>query len=409
MIQTTRLSNGITVVSRHLPHRQSVALGVWLLNGTRHEARHESGYAHLLEHLLFKGTHSLDAVALARRFDAMGGQVNAFTGRELTALHGLVPRDELDNLLQLFVAMLRTPRFDDTDLAVETKVVFQEMAMVQDNPEETLEEMGVAHAWADHPMGRPVLGDRAALEAARAADVRAYLQTILSGERVWVVATGAVDHAALVDRCAGLIDLPARPAPQLPAPCFEHGAREMDIGESEQTPLLWLLPAPAPTDDDYYAAVLANHVLGSGNSSRLFQAVREQRGLVYGIQSRIETYSDTGLWLIQTACDPERADECRAAVESTVDQLLDAGVPDAELDLARRHLGAGLLMEDDDLEAIMERLAREAIYLARHPSLEEQIARLQRVTASQLLAALAARWDRRLYMSAAPAVDAEDD
>src|SRR3569832_1713140 len=166
---------------------------------------------------------------------------------------------------------------------------------------------------------------------------------------------------------------------------------------------------PAPPDDDYYAAVLANHVLGSGNSSRLFQAVREQRGLVFGIQSRIETYSDTGLWLIQTACDPERADECRAAVESTVDQLLDAGVPDAELDLARRHLGAGLLMEDDDLEAIMERLAREAIYLARHPSLEEQIARLQRVTASQLLAALAARWDRRLYMSAAPAVDAEDD
>src|SRR3569623_64764 len=400
MIQTTLLSNGITVVSRHLPQRQSVALGVWLLNGTRHEARHESGYAHLLEHLLFKGTHSLDAVALARRFDAMGGQVNAFTGRELTALHGLVPRDELDNLLQLFVA---------TDLAVETKVVFQEMAMVQDNPEETLEEMGVAHAWADHPMGRPVLGDRAALEAARAADVRAYLQTILSGERVWGVATGAVDHAALVDRCAGLIDLPARPAPHLPAPRFEHGAREMDIGESEQTPLLWLLPAPAPTDDDYYAADLDNQVLGSDITSRLYQAVREQRGLGYGIQSRIETYSDTGLWLIQTACDPERADECRAAVESTVDQLLDAGVPDAELDLARRHLGAGLLMEVVDLEALMERLAREAIYLARHPSLEEQIARLQRVTASQLLAALAARWDRRLYMSAAPAVDAEDD
>src|SRR3569833_3426197 len=124
--------------------------------------------------------------------------------------------------------MLRTPRFDDTDLAVETKVVFQEMAMVQDNPEVLLVVLGVAHAWADHPMGRPVLGDRAALEVARVVDVRAYLQTILSGERVWVVATGAVDHAALVDRCAGLFDLPARPAPQLPAPCFEHGTREMD-------------------------------------------------------------------------------------------------------------------------------------------------------------------------------------
>lgn len=402
MIQTTRLTNGLTIVSRHLPHRHSVALGVWLLNGARHEEMQQSGYAHLLEHLLFKGTHTLDAVALARRFDAMGGQINAFTGRELTALHGLVPRDELDHLLQLFVAMLRTPRFDDNDLAAETNVVFQEMAMVQDNPEETLEEMGVAHAWADHPMGRPVLGDRATLAAARAADIHNYLQTILSGERLWVVAVGAVDHAALVDRCAELADLPARPAPQVPAPRFEYGAHVMEIGDSEQTPLLWLLSAPAPTDDDYYAAILTNHVLGSGNSSRLFQAVREQRGLVYGIQSRLETYSDTGLWLIQTACEPERASECRTAVESTVRRLLEEGVPDSELELARRHLGAGLMMEDDDLEAVMERLAREAIYLKRHPSLDEQLARLQHVDAPQLLTALATRWERRLYLSTTP-------
>lgn len=402
MIQTTRLSNGLTVVSRHLPHRHGAALGVWLLNGTRHEAAHESGYAHLLEHLLFKGTHALDAVALARCFDAMGGQVNAFTGRELTALHGLVPRDELGRLLQLFIAMLRTPRFDDADLDLETRVVFQEMAMVQDNPEETLEEMGVAHAWADHPMGRPVLGDRTMLATVRATDVHAYLQNTLSGERLWVVAAGAVDHAALVDRCAELADLPARPAPWVPAPRFERGTQRMEIGDSEQTPLLWLLPAPAPTEDGYHAAILANHVLGSGNSSRLFQAVREQRGLVYGIHSRIETYSDTGLWLIQTACDPERADECRAAVEITVARLLEEGVSDSEMELARRHLGAGLMMEEDDPEAVMERLAREAIYLKRHLGLDEELARLRQVDPPQLLAALATRWRQRLYLSAAP-------
>lgn len=274
--------------------------------------------------------------------------------------------------------------------------------MVQDNPEETLEEMGVALAWADHPMGRPVLGDRAMLSAARAADVHAYLQNTLSGERLWVVAAGAVDHTALVEHCAELADLPARPAPWVPAPRFERGTQKMEIGDSEQTPLLWLLPAPAPTENDYYAAILANHVLGSGNSSRLFQAVREQRGLVYGIHSRIETYSDTGLWMIQTACDPERADECRAAVEATVTRLLEEGVPDSEMELARRHLGAGLMMEDDDPEAVMERLAREAIYLRRHPGLDEQLARLQQVDPPQLLAALASRWRQRLYLSTAP-------
>lgn len=401
MIRTTRLPNGLTIVSLHLPERRSAALGVWLLNGTRHEAANQSGYAHLLEHLLFKGTATLDAVALARRFDAMGGQVNAFTGRELTALHGLVPGEELDALLRLFIDMLRAPRFTDTDLAVETLVVFQEMAMVQDTPEETLEEIGVERAWRGHPMARPVLGERDTLTRARAADLHAYLKNLLSGERLWVVAVGAVDHDALTASCAALAELPAAPAPQLPAPRFTGGAHVEDLGASEQTPLLWLLPAPAPTAPDYHAAVLANHILGNGNSSRLFQVVREQQGLVYGIQSRLDSYADTGLWLIQTACDPERERDCRAAVEATVEQLIADGVPDDELELARRHLGAGLMLEEDDLEAVMERLAREAIYLRRHPPLDEHIAQLRRVSAADLTAALAARWSQRLHLRAA--------
>lgn len=400
MIQTTRFPNGLTILSRHLPHRHSVALGVWLLNGSRHEAAHESGYAHLLEHLLFKGTDTLDAIALAQRFDAMGGQINAFTGRELTAFHGLIPGAELTELLQIFIAMLRTPRFDDADLAVESKVVFQEMAMVQDNPEETLEEIGVARAWANHSIGRPVLGDRATLAAASAEGIHAYLKNNLSGERLWVVAAGNVDHASLVNACRGLAELPATPSPRSSAPGFAPGEHTEDLGDSEQTPLLWLMPAPAPTDPDFYAAVLANHILGNGNSSRLFQSVREQQGLVYGIQSRLESYSDTGLWLIQTACDPERADECRAAVEATVEELINGGSPPNELELARRHLGAGLMMEDDDLDAVMERLARETIYLRRQPALEEHLAELQRVSAADLTAALAARWHLRLRLSA---------
>src|SRR3569623_872992 len=354
MIQTTRLRYGVTVVSRALPERHSAALGVWLLNGTRYEAAHESGYAHLLEHLLFNGTPELDAVTLACRFDAMGGQITAF--------HGLVPGAELHELLQLFIAMLRTPRFNDDDLAVETKVVFQEMAMVQDSPEETLEEVGVARAWTDHPMGRPVLGERETLARARAGGVHAYLKNVLSGDRLWVVAAGAVDHAALVESCRSLADLPAGAAPQLPAPSFTPGLHTIDLGDSEQAPLLWLLPAPAPTDADYYAAVLANHILGSGNSSRLFQRVREQQGLVYGIQSRLESYLDTGLWLNQTACDPALMDECRAAEESSVAELIEGELPASDLDLARSHLAAGLMTDDDDLSAVLiYRPAREAI------------------------------------------------
>ena len=171
MIETTQLPNGVRVITRQLPQRHSAALGVWLINGTRHEAEHESGYAHLLEHLLFKGTAELDAAALAQRFDAMGGQVNAFTGRELTAFHGLVPAADIPELLRIFIDMLRQPRFTDADLALEKQVVFQEMAMVDDSPEEALEERGIARAWRGHPMGRPVLGAREQLSRATAAGV----------------------------------------------------------------------------------------------------------------------------------------------------------------------------------------------------------------------------------------------
>lgn len=399
MIASTQLPNGVRVITRQLPQRHSAALGVWLRNGTRHEADHESGYAHLLEHLLFKGTAELDAAALARRFDAMGGQVNAFTGRELTAYHGLVPTGDVPELLRLFIAMLRRPRFTDADLAVEKQVVFQEMAMVEDSPEEALEELGIARAWRDHPMGRPVLGEREQLAAADAAGIRGYLNSILSGERLYIVAVGEVDHAALVTAAQELADLPAAAPAETRPPVF-HPGRYLEEGGGEQTPLLWLLPCPTPTDPDYYAAVMANHLLGGGGSSRLFQALRENSGLVYGIHSRLEPYSDTGLWLIQTACDPQKADLCRQGVEDTVAELLAKDVSHEELEMTRRYVEAGLLIEDDDPEASMERLARESIYLQNHPSLEERLARLREVGPAQLRAALARAWEKQVYISA---------
>lgn len=400
MIKTDTLPNGIRVISKPLREQHSVALGVWLLNGTRHEAPAESGYAHFLEHLLFKGAAELDGPALAVRLEAMGGQVNAHTGRELTALHGLVPSGDLRELLRILGDMLCRPRFDDHDISLERQVILQEMAMIEDNPEEALEDRAMALAWPEHPLGRPILGRAEVIERADAAALRRYMQAQISGGRVWVTAAGDVDHAALLEACDGLSALPAGAAPPQTPPPFTPGDHQVAV-RGEQKQLLWVMPVPPAAADPYYAHLVANHVLGGGVSSRLFQELRERRGLVYGIHSRLEFYSDGGTWSIQTACDPRHGDECREAVCASVAELLRDGIHPQELEIARRHLAANLMIDEDHPEGIMERLAREAVYLGRHPDFAERMNRLNTVTAEAVREALAAAWRRRLYVCTA--------
>jgi predicted Zn-dependent peptidase len=396
-VRTTRLPNGVHVVSRFMPGAKTAALGLWLLNGVRHEESSQSGYAHLLEHVLFKGTGEHDALTLARRFEVMGGQVNAHTGRELTALHGLVPAEHLVELLDLFIAMLLEPRFDEHDMAVEREVVLQEMAMVEDTPEEAVEERATALAWRGHALGRPILGRRESIEAVTAADVHAYLTDLTAGARIWSVAAGAVDHEALVRACARLAELPNGTVPGSAPPSFAPGVCE-ERRSGAQTHLLWVMRGPPAGEPHYPAWALTNHLLGGGVSSRLFQEVRERRGLVYGIHSALEPYCDAGLWAIQTACEPRHAAACRRAVEDSVAALIERGPAPEELEESRRHLVSGLVLEDDSPEGTMERLAREAIYLNRHPSLNERKAQLAAVEADEVKTILGGAWAQPLTL-----------
>jgi predicted Zn-dependent peptidase len=396
MINTTKLANGMRVVTKRLRDHHSVALGIWLLNGSRHEATTRSGYAHFLEHLFFKGTDRLDGPALALRLEAMGGQVNAHTGRELTALHGLVPKGDVPELLQILSGMLCRPRFDDHDVSLERQVIQQEMAMIEDNPEETLEDRAMSLAWPDHPLGRPILGSPEVIERADAAALRDYMRDQISGGRIWVVASGDVEHDALVTACRDLAALPDGGVAPQPPPRFVPGTHPVTL-RGEQSQLLWIMPIPPASADEHYAHLVANHALGGGVSSRLFQELRERRGLVYGIHSRLEFYSDGGTWSIHTACDPRHVDTCRDIVVGTVERLLRDGVDSRELEIARRHLSAGLVIDEDHPDSIMERLAREAIYLHRHPDFPERMQRLNRVTSQSSQSVLAAAWARRLH------------
>ncbi|RJQ48818.1 MAG: insulinase family protein [Gammaproteobacteria bacterium] len=381
-IQKSLLPNGVRILSYPMATR-SAAIGLWWLNGGRHQRPEQCGYAHLLEHLLFKGTAQYDAETLARRFEAMGGRINAHTGRELTALHGLVPAENAPELLDLLIALLLAPKFNEQDAALERNVVLQEMALIAGQPAERLEERGIALTWPDHPIGWPLLGRREVLEQVSARALHDYLATQLSGDRLYVVAAGAMDHAELARRCAPLAALPGGGAPVQPPPRHVTGTHRETSGERQRL-LLWIMPAPAASHPDFPALLVANHLLAGGVSSRLFQELRERRGLVYDIRSRHEVYSDTGLWFIQTACDAKEAENCRRAVEEALQQLIRFGPRPAELETAQRHLRADLLIEADDPDSVMERLAREAIYLKHHPSLLERSEQLAAVTPARI-------------------------
>lgn len=400
-VDTTTLAGGTRILTRRLPGTRSAAIGLWLYNGSRHCPREQAGYAHLLEHLVFKGCGALDAPALSAAFEAMGGQVNAQTGRELTAFHGLVPGEELPTLARLLVDMLLRPRFTEEDVALEREVVLQEIAMVSDFPEEALEDWATERVWPDQPLGWQILGYPQTLGTATAPRLHTFLQQMLGGTRIRVVAVGDVDHARLAEACAPLGALPAG-APPVQAPPAFAARRERQQRDLAQTHLQWLLPVAAIDQPSHEAQILGNYILGGGVASRLFQELRERQGLVYGIHSRLELYSDAGLCLVQTSCEPRAAAHCARVVESILEQFASSGPTDAELAHARRHMRARLLIETDDPEAHMERIARDSIYLGRALDVEERLARVDAVDAAAVRAVFADAWDRHARFDLGP-------
>jgi predicted Zn-dependent peptidase len=268
------------------------------------------------------------------------------------------------------------------------------MAHIEDSPAEAIEDYAVAQVWKDHPIGWPVLGNHADLDQADAASVRDYLAATLRRAPLTIVACGAVDHDRLVQQCAEFARLDVAAPSQDAAPRFvaKQHRRTKRLAQSQ---LLWVMPAPALRDSAYVAAALSNYVLGGGTSSRLFQEIRERRGLVYDVHSRLDLYADCGLWFVATSCEPQQAARCRGAIEKIIEELAARGPGDDELEQARAHVEARLLIEADDPEANMERIARDLIYRDRVIELEERLRELQAVTASQARECLASAWRQR--------------
>ncbi len=389
MIQATTLSNGLVVLSDRMDSVETVSVGVWAGVGSRHETPDQAGLCHLLEHMAFKGTQRRSAYAIAEAIEAVGGQLNAYTGREATAYFAKVLAEDLPLAVDLLSDIVAAPALDSGELERERQVILQEIAQAVDQPDDIIFDYFQETAFKDQALGRSVLGERAALQALDRDRLAATRAAYYGAERLVLAAAGRIDHDRLVALAeAGLGHLP-RHSEAVAAPARYTGGDFREARETEQTHLLIGLPGAAQTDSSYYTEQVLSMLLGGGMSSRLFQSVRESHGLAYNVASLSMTYADAGLLGIYTATAPA---DCAAAADLILDEV--AGLADslaeAEVARAKTQLRAQILMSLESTSARCEALALHQLAYGRPVGLDEVAASVAAVTPADV-AALARR------------------
>ncbi|TLS68137.1 insulinase family protein [Mariprofundus erugo] len=363
--QETRLPGGPLVLSHSMPEAQSVALGIFVDIGSRDEVEGQAGMTHALEHMLFKGTQCMDVDQLAEKLDELGGNANAFTSRERTCFHLHVLHEHWQEALAVLTDMVRIPALPEDEWEREREVIYAEMAMVDDTPEEWIMDQHVEALFPEHALGRPVLGTHESLAGITAASLRDYLKKHYSDGNLLIAAAGRIRHDELV---AALADYSwpvtggAKERSQPGAPVQGLQALERD---GEQAQMVLSFPGITVTSDERPLAWLANQVLGGGMSSRLFREVREKRGLAYGVGSHLSMLTDTGVWSVTCGSEPERAAECAVVLQQVLDDFADT-LKEDEVERAKRQLEVQFRMGLDSVEGQMlylgGRLDEESLY-----------------------------------------------
>jgi predicted Zn-dependent peptidase len=394
----SRLANGVRVVSIDMPQVATASVGIWVDVGARYEPVELNGVAHLLEHMAFKGTARRSAQAIAEEIEDVGGQLNAYTSREHTAFYARVLADDLPLAVDLLADIVRHARIEPEELARERTVVLQEIGQVLDTPDDWVFDLWQDTAYPNQPLGRSILGPAATVERLGRDEVMGYLTTHYAPERLVVAAAGRVDHARLTALAeAHLGDLRPRPAPAMPRAHY-GGGHKLEADDGEQLHLVLGVEGVRYDDPDFYPAQVLATALGGGMSSRLFQEVRERRGLAYNVFAFAASYVDTGLFGMYAAAAPEDAAELVRVLDATSRTLVEAPA-EAEIARARAQLKASLLMGLESSTAVCEDLARQHLIFGDYMAPEAIAAKIEAVDAAAV-----ARVGRRLLARPRPSL-----
>ncbi len=382
-VRTHRLANGLRIVTEPMPGLQSASIGVWVTAGCRHEAEVENGIAHFLEHMAFKGTAKRSSLEIAEAIEDVGGYINAYTSREMTAYYARVLGADVPLALDVIADILLNPAFAPDEIEIERDVILQEIGQAHDTPDDIIFDWLQEVSFPGQSMGRPILGPPERVKGFSEGDLRRFVEKNYGPEQMIVAAAGQVDHDAVVAEAEALFGgLKARPLLNL-EPARYAGGERREEKPLEQAHFALSLEGPGYRDGQIYTAQIHSGILGGGMSSRLFQEVREKRGLCYTIFAQNAAYADSGSLLIYAGTAADRIAELSQVVTDEL-RRFPGTVTQPELERARAQMKAGMLMGLESPSGRCERLARMIAIWDRVPSLEETVAEIDAVTLDQV-------------------------
>ncbi|MBW2095582.1 MAG: insulinase family protein [Deltaproteobacteria bacterium] len=387
MYHKTVLENGLRIISEQLDHLKSVSLGIWVNAGSRDEEPEQNGISHFIEHMVFKGTHNRSTFQIAKELDSIGGMSNAFTAKENTCFHARVLGKHFDRLADILSDIFLHSLFDPLDMERERQVILQEISMVEDSPDENVHVLLNRRFWEDHPLGLPILGTNETVAAIQKETIVEYMGRSYGPENVIVSAAGNIQHETLVSYLRPLFEElePGGVAKDRVPPRSNSGisCQEKD---HEQVHLCLGAEAPSMKDDRRYACALFNVLLGGNMSSRLFQEIREKRGLAYSVYSFHSAYCDSGMFGVYLATDNGNINPALETIQNEIRKIQEGDVTTDDLVAAKEHLVGGIYLSSENPDNRMMRIAKNEMVFHRYVSYEELVGRMEKVTIDEIVA-----------------------
>lgn len=381
----TVLNNGVQVITKQMPYVHSVTMGLWVNVGSRDETLAENGLSHLIEHLIFKGTEKRSAFQIAKAFDDIGGQTNAFTTMENTCFHAKVMDSHLETMVEVMSDIFLNSLFDEAEVLKERPVILQEIGMVEDSPDEYIHVLSGRHFWGDHPLGRSILGTRENILNFDAETIKRFFQRLYQPDRIIISASGNVDHRKVVDLIGPAFEsirkrdgFPERKTPT------GNTSINLHTRKLEQTHICIGVNGLSTGHPLRYGFSLMSTLLGGNMSSRLFQDIREKRGLAYTVYSFVSTHVDSGMFGAYAAVDPSRAVETAQLLVNHMHRLKEHRVLESELRGAKEYIKGNLLLSSESSENQMVRLAQNEMHFQRQVPLQEVVEKIDAVTTDDI-------------------------
>ncbi|KGE17475.1 M16 family metallopeptidase [Paenibacillus wynnii] len=374
------LSNGLRVVMEKIPTGRSVSFGIWVRTGSRNERLENNGISHFVEHMLFKGTDRFSAKDIAEQFDAIGGNVNAFTSKEYTCYYAKVLDEHLPIAIDMLSDMFFRSQMDAEELKKEKNVILEEIAMCEDTPDDLVHDLMCAAAYGDHPLAYTILGLKERLMDMTPDDLRAYMKDQYTIENTVISVAGNINDGLieLLEKHFGTFDNHGSSASLTP-PDF-HGDLRFHRKKTEQNHICLSLPGVRTGDPLQYAMVLINNAVGGGMSSRMFQEIREKRGLAYSVFSYHSSQADSGLFTVYAGTAPKQTKDVMELTKEMMQELAEKGLSEDELRKGKEQLKGSLILSLESTSSRMNRIGKNELMLGRHHSLDDMIAKIGEVT-----------------------------